>query len=250
VRDPASGRPSSDLALYRRAMALIRARNSDVLINLTTGQGARLALEDDDVTLDARALRAPAARLAHVPALRPEICSLDVGTMSVGDSVRLGTPRQMAKMAALAHEAGSRPEIDVFDLGNIRQACRLLGAGLIAAPPLFNFVLGANWGAPADAATILHMASMLPPGAVWSAMGVGAAMFPTVTLAALIGGNVRVGLEDDIHLAPGVLAPSNAALVERAAELLARIGFDLASPAEARARFDGRERPRTSAAAM
>jgi uncharacterized protein (DUF849 family) len=237
VRDPETGKPSSDLALYREVIDRIRAENAAVLINLTTGQGSRIAIGDDDATIDGSAVRTPDWRVAHIRALKPEICSLDIGTMSIGDAVRLGTPRQMAAMAKVMREAGSKPELDVFDTGNIVQAEPLLASGDVADPPLFQFVLGAKWGAPATAETVLHMRGMLPKGALWSAMGVGAAMFPMVAQAALLGGNVRVGLEDDIFIAPGALAPSNAALVERAAALLAILGIGLAGPAEARRRL-------------
>jgi uncharacterized protein (DUF849 family) len=236
VRDPATGKASSDLALYRAVVEGIRAKNSQVLLNLTTGPGARLSVDDGaDVGKQVAALASPLQRVEHVLALKPEICSLDIGTMSVGDSIRVGTPKMMQAMARLIRDAGVRAEIDVFDSGNILLANQLIADGDIPAPLNFQFVLGAKWGAPADAPTVLRFKEMLPPGALWSAMGVGSAMFPMVALSALLGGNVRLGLEDDIYLDDGVLAPSNAALVEKAVKLLALLGCDVMTPKEARA---------------
>jgi len=234
VRDPETGRPSSDLALYRETIDRIRSKNSDVIINLTTGQGSRLKISGDGATVDTSAIESPEKRVEHIVALRPDICSLDVGTMSIGEDVRLGTPKQMEIMARLMNDAGSKAEVDVFDTGNILQAEPLVASGHLGEPPLFQFVLGAKWGAPANAATILHMKNMLPQGAIWSAMGVGSRMFPTAALSALEGGNVRVGLEDDIYIDSGILARSNAALVERAASLLSLLRFDLADARTAR----------------
>jgi uncharacterized protein (DUF849 family) len=235
VRDPATGKASAELRHYRAVVEGIRARNREVLLNLTTGPGSRLSLDDGaDVARQVAALATPEQRVAHVLELRPEICSLDIGTMSVGDAIRVGTPRMMRAMARLIRDAGVRAEIDVFDSGNIVLANQLIADGDIPAPFNFQFVLGARWGAPADAATVLRFKEMLPSGALWSAMGVGGAMYPMLALSALLGGNVRLGLEDDIFIDEGVLAPSNAALVEKAVQLLALLGCDVMTPAEAR----------------
>jgi len=231
VRDPETGRPSSNLDLYRETVARIREKNDRVLLNLTTGPGSRLDLSG----LAAAGLSSPEERLRHVVELKPEICSLDIGTMSIGDFVRVGTPHQMRTMARIIREAGVKPELDVFDTGNIVMARHLIDAGDIEARPMFQLVLGARWGAPATVEILLQMRSMLPSGSDWAAMAVGSAMFPIGAHSALLGGNMRVGLEDDIYLPDGSLASSNAKLVENAVKLLGTLGLDVADPREARA---------------
>jgi uncharacterized protein (DUF849 family) len=236
VRDPQTGVPSMELDLYREVVDRIRASDVDLIINLTTGPGGRFLPSEEDPTVAAAGttLMAPDKRIAHVVALKPEICSLDLNTMWFGTSVVINTPRSVAAMAEAAYGAGVRPELEVFDSGDIHLAHRLLAAGSLRRPPFFQVVLGAGNGFAATPATLLYARSLLPEDAIWAAMGVGAMEFPIVAQACLLGGHVRVGLEDNLYMSRGVLAPSNGALVERAVRLVEAIGKSVASPAEAR----------------
>jgi uncharacterized protein (DUF849 family) len=172
-------------------------------------------------------------RLAHIEALLPPLCSLDCGTMNFGESVFMNTPAHLAQMAARIRELGVKPELEVFDLGHIRLAKELLARGLIEPPPLFQICLGIPWGAPADPRTLMAMRDALPSEALWSAFGIGREQLPMVAQAVLLGGHVRVGLEDNLYLARGQLA-TNGELVSRAADLIGRLGRNVASAASAR----------------
>jgi uncharacterized protein (DUF849 family) len=237
VRDPASGAPSMDLALYREVVERIRESGSELLINLTTGPGGRFIPSEDDpkVAAPGSNLMRPEKRVEHVVALKPEICSLDLNTMWFGASVVINTPQSAAAMAQAVRAAGVLPELEVFDSGDIQLAHQLLADGALARPPLFQVVLGIRNGFPATPETLLYARSLLPPDALWAAMGIGRMEFPIVAQACLLGGHVRVGLEDNLYLGKGELAPSNAALVERAATLVELLGSSVATPAEARA---------------
>ncbi|MFD0937409.1 3-keto-5-aminohexanoate cleavage protein, partial [Methylobacterium trifolii] len=239
VRDPGTARPSMELAHYRETVARIRDRNEDVILNLTTGAGGRFVPGEDDPALagPGTLFASPEVRTRHVTALRPEICTLDVATMNFGEHLFLNTPAHLRAMAQAIAAAGTRPEIEVFDLGHIELARHLIAEGHLAAPPLFQICLGIPWGAPATPEALVQMRARLPADAVWSAFGIGRAEFPILALAATMGGNVRVGLEDNLYLARGTLAPSNAALVEKAVSLLAHLDCAPATPDEARAIF-------------
>jgi uncharacterized protein (DUF849 family) len=236
VRDPETGAPSMDVALYREVVDRIRASGTDLIINLTTGPGGRFLPGEDDpqVAAPGSNLLSPARRIAHVVELKPEICSLDLNVMWFGTSVVINTPKSVTAMAEAAREAGVRPEIEVFDSGDIKLANQLLNAGVLARPPFFQVVMGAGNGFVATPETLLYAKSLLPADAIWGAMGIGAMEFPVVAQACLLGGHVRVGLEDNLYMSKGVLAPSNAALVERAARIVELIGKSVASTAEAR----------------
>jgi uncharacterized protein (DUF849 family) len=237
VRDPETGAPSMALEHYREVVERIRASDTDLIINLTTGPGGRFIPSDDDpkVAAPGTTLMRPEERVAHVVALRPEICSLDLNTMWFGTSVVINTPRSVTIMAEAIRAAGVKPELEVFDSGDIQLAHQLLEAGALPRPPLFQVVLGIKNGFPATPDTLLYARSLLPADADWAAMGTGRMEFPIVAQACLLGGHVRVGLEDNLYLSRGVLAPSNAALVERAVTLVELLGRRVASPAEARA---------------
>jgi len=237
VRDPKTGAPSMDLALYREVVERIRESGSELLINLTTGPGGRFIPSEDDpkVAAPGSNLMRPEKRVEHVVALKPEICSLDLNTMWFGASVVINTPQSAAAMAKAIRAAGVLPELEVFDSGDIQLAHQLLADGALARPPLFQVVLGIRNGFPATPETLLYARSLLPPDALWAAMGIGRMEFPIVAQACLLGGHVRVGLEDNLYLGKGELAPSNAALVERAATLVELLGSSVATPAEARA---------------
>jgi uncharacterized protein (DUF849 family) len=237
VRDPETGAPSMELEHYREAVERIRASETDLIINLTTGPGGRFMPSDDDprVAAPGSTLVRPERRIEHVIALKPEICSLDLNTMWFGNAVVINTPKNVTIMAGAIREAGVKPELEVFDSGDIQLAHQLLESGVLPRPPLFQVVLGIRNGFPATPETLLYARSLLPADADWAAMGTGRMEFPIVAQACLLGGHVRVGLEDNLYLSKGVLAPSNAALVERAVTIVELLGRSVASPAEARA---------------
>jgi uncharacterized protein (DUF849 family) len=238
VRYP-DGRPSMELAHYREVVERIRASDVDLVINLTTGPGGRLNPSQDDpmVAGPGSNLLRPELRVAHVEALRPEICSLDCNTMFFGSSVVINTPSSIRNMAGRIREAGTFPEIEVFDTGDMHLARDLLEDGTLASPALFQIVLGVKYGASASTHSMIHMRSLLPAGASWAAFGIGRSAFPMMVQSYLLGGHVRVGLEDSVQIEKGVLAPSNAAMVAKAVRILRELGARIATPAEARDMF-------------
>jgi uncharacterized protein (DUF849 family) len=235
VRDPDTGKPSRDLALYRDVVRRIRDARSDVLINLTTGVGARFVPGDDDPNRNAMSgMVAPEERIAHVLELRPDICSLDIATMNFGSYAFVNIPNHVERMARAIREAGVKPELEVFDLGHAVLAGDLHRRALIADPPWFQLCLGVPWGAPATTKSMLAMRELVPLGANWSAFGVAGQQFPMVAQAVILGGHVRVGLEDNLYLKRGELSPGNAPMVERAVRIIRELGAEVSSPAEAR----------------
>jgi|SRR5579883_2294033 len=237
ARDPQTGGPSLDPALFREIFQRIRAADEQVIVNLTTGEGGMIRLGEGvpgAAELGARIAR-PAARAAHVLELRPDMCSLDMGTFNFGEDLFVNTPPDIVEIAGLAAQARARVELEVFDTGHIELARHLIERKVLQAPPLFQLCLGIRWGAPASVESMAHMRGMLPRDALWAAFGIGAAQFPMVAAAALLGGHVRVGLEDNLYLDRSVLAPSNAALVEKAVGILHSLGYRAASKLEARA---------------
>jgi uncharacterized protein (DUF849 family) len=243
VRDPASGRGVRDVALYREVVERVRASDVDVVLNLTAGMGGDLVLGGDEAPLppaDAGTDMAGAAeRLAHVAELRPEICTLDCGTMNFaagGDYVMVNTPGMLRAMAGIVRDLGVRPELEVFDTGHLVLVYELIREGLIADPALIQLCMGIPYGAPDDIQTLLAMVARLPERAVFSAFSIGRMQLPYVALAVLAGGNVRVGLEDNLYLARGVLA-TNGALVERAVTILEAMNVRVLGPDEVRERL-------------
>lgn len=236
VRDPETGRPSMKLEYYREVMERIREKNPTLVINLTTGPGGRFIPSEDDPKIAApgSTLMAPELRVAHITALKPDICTLDLNTMNSGGEVVINTPRNVTRMAAIIRAAGVKPEIELFDSGDVRLACDLIRDGVLEGPGLYSLVLGVNYGFAADPETMLYARNMLPPGATWSAFGIGRHEFPMVAQAYLYGGHVRVGFEDNLYIAKGVLAESNAALVARARQIVESIGGEIATASEAR----------------
>ncbi len=236
VRDPETGQRSMEFEHYREVVERIRDSGSDLIINLTTGPGARFVPSNDDplVAAEGTLLKTAAERVRHVEALRPEICSLDVATMNFGDAVFLNAPDYLREMAERARGAGAKPELEVFDSGHIELAKKLIAEGRIEAPPYFQLCLGIAFGATASPESMLYLRDRLPKDAIWSAFGISRHQFPMVAQAVLLGGHARVGLEDNIYLGPGELAPSNASLVERAAVIVEALGATVATPAEAR----------------
>lgn len=235
VRNPDTGAPSSDIALYREVVGRIRDSGSPVIVNLTTGIGARFTPDEADPNRNAApGMILPEGRMDHVLELKPDICSLDVATMNFGQHAFVNTPDHITRIARAVRAAGVKPELEVFDLGHIALARHLLAQGLFQDPPLFQLCLGVPWGAPATPEALLAMRDMLPPGCNWSSFGVGARHFPICAVAVASGGHVRVGLEDNLYLSKGVLAEGNAPLVERAARIVRDLGASVATPAEAR----------------
>jgi uncharacterized protein (DUF849 family) len=239
VRDPQSGVGSRDPALFREVVDRVRQSGSPVIINLTGGMGAFFlpdpanegqALPDSDIATVEE-------RMQHLRDCRPDMASLDVTTANQVDAgvehVYLNTTRTLRAMAAQMQQLGIKAELEVFAAGDILFGRQLIQEGLIGGPPLFQFVLGVLWGAPADTATVQYMKGLLPPDAEWGALGIGALEMPMVAQVALLGGHVRVGLEDNLYLKRGVFA-TNGQLVERAAEIVTRLGYDIATPGEAR----------------
>ena len=237
VRHPEDGRPSMETAHYAEVVERIRARNTDVILNLTTGPGGRYIPDPDNPRIagPGTSLLPPMERIGHVLALKPEICTLDLNTMNSGDQVVMNTRRNTRGMAKAMLEVGAKPEIEIFNPGDMVLARELIDSEPFAAPAMFSFVLGVKYGWPSSLESIQLGRSLLPDGAVWSAFGVGASEFPMVALAALMGGHVRVGMEDNLYLGKGVLAKSNAELCEKAVRILRDLGFGVASPATARA---------------
>ncbi len=236
VRDPGTGLASQNVDYYREVVERIRSTECDVLINLTTGPGSRFVPSDADPKVGGpgTTMTAPLARVRHVVELRPDLCSLDVGSMNFGETGFVNTPQHLRVMAKAISEAGVKPELEVFEAGHISLARKLVDEGHIGRPPLFQICLGVPWGAPATPETMMFMRGLLPTGALWASFGISRMEFPMVAQAVILGGHVRVGLEDNLYLESGVLAPGNAALVERAVRIVRLLGADVATPEEAR----------------
>nr|WP_315594543.1 3-keto-5-aminohexanoate cleavage protein [uncultured Cupriavidus sp.] len=243
VRDPETGRPSMNLDYYADVIDRIRARNRSLIINLTTGPGGRFVPGEDDprVAAPGTTLLHPLKRVEHIAALRPDVCSLDLNTMNSGADVVINTPANVRKMADVIRSAGVMPELEIFDSGDLNMALDFMREGVLDGPGLWTFVLGVKYGFAATPETIFYARNMLPREANWSAFGVGRAEFPIVAQAWLAGGHVRVGLEDNIYLEKGVLAPNNAALVAKARDIVKSLGGEIASASEARAQLGLRE---------
>lgn len=237
VRDPETGKGSRDVALYREVVERIRESDIDVVINLTAGMGGDLVLGTDDPLRfqEGTDLVRGIDRLPHVEELRPEMCTLDCGTLNFGDGslVYVSTPDMLREGARRIRELGVRPELEVFDTGNLWFARQLVEEDLVASPALFQLCMGIPYGAPPDVGVMQSMVNMLPPGAIWAGFGIGRMQFPMVAQAMLLGGHVRVGLEDNLYIDRGVFA-SNAQLVERAVRIIESLGGRVQTPAEAR----------------
>jgi uncharacterized protein (DUF849 family) len=236
VRDPRTGALSMDLALYRETIDRIRSQNTDLILNLTTGPGGRFVPSDADPKIAApgTTLVAPEARVEHIARFRPEICTLDLNTMNSGKEVVINTPRNVRRMASVIYDAGVKPEIELFDSGDIELMNDMLEDGSLRGPLLCSFVMGVKYGFQPSAESVLYARNLLPLDAQFTAIGIGRWMFPTVAQSFLVGGHVRVGLEDGVYLSHGVLAPSNAALVDKARRIVEGLGGEIATPAEAR----------------
>jgi uncharacterized protein (DUF849 family) len=236
VRDPLTGKPSMDVALYREVIELIRRADTELVINLTTGPGGRFIPSDEDPKIAApgTTLLPPEKRVEHILALKPDICSLDLNTMNSGGDVVINTPKNVTRMAHVIREAGVKPELEIFDSGDVHLALDLIKDGVLDGPGLWTFVMGVKYGFAATPETLLYARNLLPAGATWSAFGIGRFEFPIVAQSWIAGGHVRVGLEDNLYISKGVLAESNAVLVSRAREIVCSLGGEIATAREAR----------------
>ena len=239
VRDPETGKPSRDLALYREVTDRIRESDTDVVLNLTAGMGGDMIFGDVESPLpvnpDATDMIGASARVAHVKECLPEICTLDCGTMNFAeaDYVMTNTPGMLRAMAEMMTKMGVRPEIEAFDTGHLWFAKQLVEEGLIEDPVMVQLCMGVPWGAPDDLNTFMAMVNNVPSNWTFSAFSIGRHQMPFVAAATLAGGNIRVGLEDNLWLEKGVLA-TNAQLVEKAASIVAQLGPSLMGPQEVR----------------
>lgn len=239
VRDPESGAPSRLPALYREVTDRIRQADTDVVLNLTAGMGGDMVFGSSDAPLpfnpQATDMAGAAERVAHIKECRPEICTLDCGTMNFAeaDYVMTNTPGMLRAMAAMMQEIGVRVEIEAFDTGHLWLAKQLVAEGLITDPVLVQLCMGVPWGAPDDLNTFMAMVNNVPEAWVFSAFSLGRHQMPYVAASVLAGGNVRVGLEDNLFLERGVLA-TNAQLVDKAASIIQKMGAELMTPQEVR----------------
>lgn len=245
VRDPQTGKGSRDIELFKETVDRIRSSDTDVVINLTAGMGGDWVASDDNPAMPGPGtdMIGPEERLAHVTALLPEICSLDCGTMNFGNGneIYISTPPYLRKMASMVQALGVKPELEVFELGHIRFAKQMIAEGLIDEPPMFQICMGIPWGADQSVDTMKVMKDELPSNASWASFGISRMQMPMAATAVAMGGNVRVGLEDNIYLDRGVLA-TNAQLVERAREIIERMGARVLTPTEAREKLGLRKR--------
>lgn len=236
VRDPETGKPSMELAYYREVMERIRAKNDALILNVTTGPGGRYHPSDEDpaVAGPRTTLMRPEKRVEHIVVLKPEIATLDLNTMTFGNEVVINTPANVKIMADMIYEAGSKPELEVFDTGHIQLAHDMLKAGSLRSPTMFNIVTGVKYGFPASPDVMGLAARLLPADCVWTGFGVGRMSFPMAVQSYLLGGHVRVGLEDNSYISKGVLTSGNGELVERARDIIEKLGGQAASPSQAR----------------
>jgi uncharacterized protein (DUF849 family) len=237
VRDPKTGKASQSVDYYREVVERVRGARCDVLINLTTGPGSRFVPSDENPRVGGAGttMTSPLERVRHVLELSPDICSLDVGSMNFGETGFVNTPAHLRIMAEAIAKTSVKPELEVFEPGHVLLARKMIEDGRIARPALFQICLGIPWASPATPESMLYMRSLLPEGAIWAGFGISRMEFPMVAQAVVLGGHVRVGMEDNLYLDPGVLTPGNGALVERAVSIVRLLGAEPASPDDARA---------------
>ncbi len=238
VRAPETGKGSREVALYREVVERIRESGVDVVINLTSGMGGDLEIGPGETPFEFGAgtdLVGPITRLAHVEALLPEICSLDCGSLNFGEGNQtyISTPDMLRAGARRIQELGVKPELEVFDTGHFWFTQRLYQEGLLDDPPLYQFCHNIPYGMQADVGVLKSLVEQLPAGAVWTSFAISRMQMPWAAQSVLLGGHVRVGLEDNLYLDKGVFA-SNGQLVERARNLIELMGARAVSPARAR----------------
>ncbi len=241
VRDPDTGKGSRDPELFKEVVDRIRSSDTDVVINLTAGMGGDWVPDSANPAMPGPGtdMVGPIERLAHVESLLPEIASLDCGTLNFGNdnNIYISTPPMLRKMAEAMKEWGVKPEMEVFELGHLRFAKQMITEGLVTDPPMFQICLGIPWGADQSVDTMKVMKDELPAGAMWSSFGISRMQMPMAATAVAMGGNVRVGLEDNLYLDRGVLA-TNGQLVERVIGIIERMGARAITPAEARRKLN------------
>ena len=237
VRDPETGLGSRDTNLFKEVVERIRDSETDVVINLTAGMGGDWVPSKENPSMPGPGtdMIGPEERLAHVKEIHPEICSLDCGTMNFGNGneIYISPPGYLREMASMIQKWGVKPELEVFELGQIRFAKQMIKEGLINEPPMFQICLGIPWGAEQTVDSMKVMKDELPTNASWASFGIGRMQMPMAAAAVAMGGNVRVGLEDNLYLEKGVLA-SNDQLVTRVIEIIQRMGSRVLSPKETR----------------
>ena len=237
VRDPETGLGSRDVNLFKEVVERIRDSETDIVINLTAGMGGDWVPSEENPSMPGPGtdMIGPEERLAHVKEIHPEICSLDCGTMNFGNGneIYISPPGYLREMASMIQEWGVKPELEVFELGQIRFAKQMIKEGLINEPPMFQICLGIPWGAEQTVDSMKVMKDELPTNASWASFGIGRMQMPMAAAAVAMGGNVRVGLEDNLYLEKGVLA-SNDQLVTRVIEIIQRMGSKVLSPKETR----------------
>lgn len=235
VRDLVTGDASRDVELYKETAKLIRESDVDIILNITAGMGADFVPNEENPAVGGPGtdMITPAERVAHIEEIKPEICTLDCGSMNYATSSYIATMDMLRETARRIQKVGVKPEIEVMELGHIWQAKQLMKEGLIDPDPIFQLCLGIPYGAEATTRNMIAFIDALPADAMWGAFGVGRMQLPMVPQAVLLGGNVRVGLEDNIYLEKGVYA-TNGQLVERAKDIIERMGARTLSPADAR----------------
>ena len=237
VRDPETGLGSRDVNLFKEVVERIRDNETDVVINLTAGMGGDWVPSEENPSMPGPGtdMIGPEERLAHVKEIHPEICSLDCCTMNFGNGneIYISPPGYLREMASMIQKWGVKPELEVFELGQIRFAKQMIKEGLINEPPMFQICLGIPWGAEQTVDSMKVMKDELPTNASWASFGIGRMQMPMAAAAVAMGGNVRVGLEDNLYLEKGVLA-SNDQLVTRVIEIIQRMGSRVLSPQETR----------------
>ena len=239
VRDPKTGAGSRDPELFWEMASKVRDNQVKAVMNITCGGGGIFCPDPED---ESRAgpgsdIASAAERVRHIEMCLPEVCSLDVCTQNQLDGdkayVYLNTESTLRKMAKTFKELGVKPEIEVFAPGDVLLANQMIKEGLFDSPPMFQIVTGTRWGLPSDAETLIYMRNLLPKDAIWAAFGIARMQMPMVAQSVLLGGNVRVGLEDNLYLSRGVFA-TNGQLVERARHIVESMGYEVATPDEAR----------------
>lgn len=236
VRDPETGVPSTKLEYYREVVQRIRAANSELLINLTTGPGSiyEPSAHDPAVPGPGTEIFTAARRVEHITELKPDVCSLDIGSMNFANTVIINIPSLIREMTALIRAAGTKPEIECFDTGDVIFAQDMIAEGLFDEPPLFQFVMGGKYGAAARPELLHYLRDSLPANSVWGGFGIGRMAFPFVASVYVAGGHSRIGLEDTVYISKGVLAQSNSELITKAARIVRDLGGEIATPAQAR----------------
>jgi uncharacterized protein (DUF849 family) len=233
VRDPKTHASSMKFELFKEVYERIREK-CDMVINLSTGSGGRLLYDTKSTSWNTCELKSAEERVEHVLKLKPDLCSLDVGTLNFGVRVFLNLVPIVEKMAGLIKEAGIKPELEVFDIGHIRIAKNLILRGLVQNPPLFQLCLGIPWGIEATTENMVYMRNNLPDDTLWYAFAIGAQHFQMATASMINGGHARVGFEDNLYLKKNVLAKSNAEMVRKVVEIANLMDREVATAKEAR----------------